>query len=53
MTDDERMMKKIEKEPYPFNLIFLKMFYMTKENIVPEEDFKISYDRYLNKIPKK
>ena len=52
MTDDERMMKKIEKEPFPFNLIFLKMFYMTGENIIPEEDFKISYDRYLNKIPK-
>ena len=52
MTNDERMEKELEKEPYPFNLIFLKMFYMTGKNIIPEEDFKISYDRYLNKIPK-
>ena len=28
MTNDERIIKKLEKEPYPFNLIFLKMFYM-------------------------
>ena len=52
MTNDERIIKKLEKEPYPFNLIFLKMFYMIEENKVSEEDFKISYDRYLNKIPK-
>ena len=52
LENDERVIKEVEKEPYPFNLIFSKMFCMTKENIIPEEDFKISYDRYLNKIPK-
>lgn len=52
MTNDEKIMKELEKEPYPFNLIFSKMFYMTKENIISEEDFKMSHDRYLHKIPK-
>ena len=52
MTNDEKIIKKLEKEPFPFNLIFLKMFYMIEENIISEEDFKMSYDRYLYKIPK-
>ena len=51
MTNDEKIIKKLEKEPFPFNLIFLKMFYMIEENIISEEDFKMSYDRYLYKIP--
>ena len=51
MTNDEKIIKELEKEPFPFNLIFSKMFYMTKENIISEEDFKMSYDRYLYKIP--
>lgn len=52
MTNDEFTINQIENEQYPFDLVFEKMFFMTKEKIVKEEDFKISYDRYLNKIPK-
>lgn len=51
MTNDEKIIKELEKEPFPFNLIFSKMFYMIEENIVSEEDFKTSRDRYLYKIP--
>ena len=52
MTNDEKIIKELEKEPYPFNLIFSKMFYMIEEKIISEEDFKMSHDRYLYKIPK-